>query len=116
MRGPAGAQIGGGMNGEQRPAVAVLGMGNLIYSDDGAGLRALRQLEKDPALPAGVDIVDGSAAGLPVVNLIENAERLLILDAVHVGAVPGTVVRLDDSDLKEISGVEPTSMSLGSPT
>ncbi len=92
------------MNGEQRPAVAVLGMGNLIYSDDGAGLRALRQLEKDPALPAGVDIVDGSAAGLPVVNLIENAERLLILDAVHVGAVPGTVVRLDDSDLKEISG------------
>lgn len=85
-------------------AVAVLGMGNLIYSDDGAGLRALWALEKAPGLPPGVELVDGSAAGLPVIGLIEKAERLLILDAVHIGAEPGAVVRLGEEDLREISG------------
>jgi hydrogenase maturation protease len=92
------------MRGEERPAVTVLGIGNLIYSDDGAGLRALWQLEKDPRLPSGVDLVDGSAAGLPVVSLVERAERLLILDAVHVGAEPGTVVRLGEDDLRDVPG------------
>jgi hydrogenase maturation protease len=92
------------MRAEERASVAVLGMGNLIYSDDGAGLRALWTLEKDPRLPAGVDLVDGSLAGLPVVSLVGNAERLLILDAVYVGAEPGTVVRLGDDDLRGILG------------
>lgn len=88
----------------RRASVAVLGLGNLIYSDDGAGLRALWALEKDPRLPPGVNLVDGSIAGLPVVSLIGRAERLLILDAVHVGAEPGTIVRLGQDDLRELPG------------
>ncbi len=92
------------MKAEERASVTVLGMGNLIYSDDGAGLRALWELEKDPRLPPGVNLVDGSIAGLPIISLIGNAERLLILDAVYVGATPGTVVRVGDKDLKAIPG------------
>jgi len=104
VRRRTGAAEGSGMNPDGGGAVAVLGMGNLIYSDDGAGLRALWALEKDPGLPPGVDLVDGSAAGLPVISLIEKAERLLVLDAVNVGAEPGAVIKLGEGDLREISG------------
>jgi hydrogenase maturation protease len=80
-------------------SLAVLGIGNLIYSDDGAGLEALRRLENDPRLPAGVRFIDASAGGLEVAARIGCASRLLILDAVDVGAVPGTVVRLTGDQL-----------------
>jgi hydrogenase maturation protease len=98
------AEIGGGVSPNGKSSIAVLGMGNLIYSDDGAGLRAFYRLEKDPRLPPGVDLVDGSAAGLPAVSLLENADRLLILDAVNVGVAPGTVVRLVPKDLNGLRG------------
>ena len=86
------------------PSIAVLGMGNLIYSDDGAGLRALWRLDKDPRLPRQVELVDGSGSGLPLVSRLAGAERLLILDAVYIGAPPGTVVRLGEEDLRGLSG------------
>jgi hydrogenase maturation protease len=92
------------VSADGRPVIAVLGMGNLIYSDDGAGLRALYRLEKDPRLPRGVDLVDGSATGLPLVSLLESADRLLILDAVNVGVEPGTLVRLGPGDLRGVRG------------
>jgi hydrogenase maturation protease len=104
VRGAQAAESGGDVSANGKPAIAILGMGNLIYSDDGAGLRAFYRLEKDPRLPAGVDLVDGSAAGLPAVSLLECADRLLILDAVNVGAEPGTVVRLGPEQLKGLPG------------
>jgi hydrogenase maturation protease len=80
-------------------SIAVLGIGNLIYSDDGAGLEALRRLENGPRLPAGVRFIDASSGGLEVAARIGRVSHLLILDAVDVGAIPGTVVRLTDDQL-----------------
>lgn|GEM_PF-303606 len=74
--------------------IAVLGLGNLIYSDDGAGLEALRRLAGHPTLPEGIDLIDGGLGGLEIAALLEDVSRLIILDAVDVGAAPGTVARM----------------------
>jgi hydrogenase maturation protease len=79
--------------------VAVLGIGNLIYSDDGAGVAALHRLAQDARLPPGVRLVDGSLSGLDTAARIGRTSRLLILDAVDVGAAPGTVVRMTAEEL-----------------
>jgi hydrogenase maturation protease len=81
-------------------ATVVVGVGSLIHSDDAAGLKALRLLEKDPRLPPGVELIDGSILGLDVIALIQNAACLLFLDAVDAGAEPGTVVRLEGETLR----------------
>jgi hydrogenase maturation protease len=89
---------------EEQAAAVVLGMGNLIYSDDGAGLEALSRLGRDPRLPEGVELVDGSLGGLEVAARIGRVSRLLILDAVDVGADPGTVVRMTGPQLEGLPG------------
>jgi hydrogenase maturation protease len=72
---------------------AVLGLGNPLLADDGAGLVMLERLQQSQAWPDDLQFVDGGTWGLSLLPLIEDVDRLLILDAVCTGEVPGTVVR-----------------------
>jgi hydrogenase maturation protease len=84
--------------------IVVLALGNLIRSDDGVGLFALRELEKDPGLPDCVTLVEGGTKGLELLPYICEAKRLLVLDAVDVGAQPGTIFRIEGQDLRTLPG------------
>jgi hydrogenase maturation protease len=86
------------------PKIVVLGLGNLIRSDDAVGLFALRHLEEDPRLPLHVSLVEGGTKGLELVPYICDASCLLVLDAVDVGAAPGTVLRIAGEDLRSLPG------------
>jgi len=77
----------------------VIGIGNTILSDDGVGVHAARRLQDDPRLPAGVSILDGGTFGPELAPLVSDASRLLFLDAVNSGDVPGTLTRMTGRDL-----------------
>ncbi len=67
-------------------------------ADDGLGLAALERLrgyEFDPV----VELVDGGTWGLNLLPVIEDASRVLLLDAINVGAAPGTMVVLERHQL-----------------
>lgn len=87
------------MNDNHRGPIIVVGVGSLVRSDDGAGLKALHRLEKDSRLPPGVELIDGSILGMDIIALVQNAARLLFLDAVDAGVEPGTVVRLEGEEI-----------------
>jgi hydrogenase maturation protease len=88
-----------------RPSkTVVLGLGNLIRSDDGIGLYALTQLEQDRRLPVDVRVVEGGTKGLELVPYICDACRLLVLDAVDVGTTPGAVTRIIGKEVCSLSG------------
>ncbi len=86
------------------PNTVVLGMGNLILSDDGVGVHALRALEMDPRLPPAVRLVDGGTFGTELVGFVAGAWRLVILDAVDVAAEPGTLIRVTGDELRDLPG------------
>jgi hydrogenase maturation protease len=90
------------MDPSDAPKIVVLALGNLIRSDDAIGLFALRHLEEDPRLPLLVSLVEGGTKGLELVPYICDASCLLVLDAVDVGATPGTVFRIAGEDLRSI--------------
>lgn len=74
----------------------VLGVGNVLVGDDGAGVHAARELERRVAagevrLPAGARIVDGGTLGLDLAPWLAGARAVVLLDAVDVGDPPGTV-------------------------
>lgn len=72
----------------------VLGLGNLLLSDEGFGIHAARRLEELYELPDDLDVVDGGTLGLGLLPLLEDADRILVIDAVDVGKPPGSVVRI----------------------
>jgi hydrogenase maturation protease len=73
----------------------VLGVGNLLLSDDGVGIHAIRRLRSGGPLPEQVEIVDGGTLGLGLLPLLVGVSRLIIVDAVDEGRPAGTLVRLD---------------------
>ncbi len=83
---------------------AVLGMGNPLCADDGAGIAALRLLERSGAVPKRTALIDGSVLGLETAAMIMGADHLLILDAVEAGAAPGTLIRMAGDALAGMMG------------
>ena len=73
----------------------VIGLGNPLMSDDGLGLIALERLRDGWAVPEGVTLVDGGTWGMNLLPVIEDAGRLILIDAIAVGATPGTPIRLE---------------------
>ena len=82
-----------------RRRTVVIGLGNPLMGDDGAGLAALARLEADYRLPADVDLVDGGTWGMNLLPVIEDAGRVLLLDAIHKDGAPGTLYRLSHYEL-----------------
>jgi len=85
-------------------AVAVLGLGNLVHSDDGVGVHAIHRLQTDARVPAGVVLLDGGTQGISLIPHISGFPRLLVIDAVDVGEAPGTVVRFEGRALDGLPG------------
>lgn len=82
-------------------SVVVIGCGNLLRGDDGAGPVLVRRLwETGP--PAGARLVDGGTAGMDVAFQMRGAERVVLIDASRSGAAPGTVFRVPGPELEEL--------------
>jgi hydrogenase maturation protease len=82
----------------------VLGLGNLVHSDDGLGVHAIQSLTNDPRIPADVVLMDGGTQGLSLLAHISSFQRLLVIDALDVAEAPGTVLRLEGQALKNLPG------------
>jgi len=94
------------------PAILVIGLGNLVHSDDGVGIHAIHRLQTDPRVPPEVPLVDGGTQGLSLIPHISGFARLLVIDAVDVSEQPGTIVRLDGKSLDGLRG-KPAVHQLG---
>jgi hydrogenase maturation protease len=79
---------------ETRERTLVIGLGNPLMGDDGIGLAALEQLVASWDV-AGVELVDGGTWGMNLLPLIESADTVILLDAIHLGRAPGTVIELE---------------------
>jgi len=77
-----------------RIPILVLGLGNVLCTDDGAGVAALHALLGTYELP-GVVALDGGTLGLTLLPLVENARQVVIVDAIRGDGPPGTLLRLE---------------------
>jgi len=82
------------------PRVVVLGVGNLVMGDEGAGVRCIELLEASRALPAGVVAIDGGTSTNELLGELEDLDLLVIVDAVATGGAPGSTVRLEGDRIR----------------
>ncbi len=76
--------------------------------DEGLGVHALQALEQRLDGRAGEDLelLDGGTLGLNLLMLVEDADYLLVLDAVNVGKAPGTVAELAKEEIPLFNGIK----------
>jgi len=72
------------------PKLLVLGIGNLLMSDEGVGVHVVHQLEKQD-LPHYVECLDGGTGSFYLLEAMQQADRILLIDAAAFGDNPGTI-------------------------
>lgn len=93
--------------------VLVLGIGNILLSDEGIGVRVVEALEEQYRLPPGVECVDGGTSGFALMDLFEGRDHVLIVDAIVSDAAPGTVVKLVDREVPTFFQARMTPHQIG---
>lgn len=82
------------------PKVIVLGIGNILLSDEGVGPKVALKLSSEYRFPPNVDIHDGGTIGLGLLPYIEEADCLLIIDAIDGPGEAGSIYRYTVDDFK----------------
>jgi hydrogenase maturation protease len=90
-------------------SVLVLGIGNLLWADEGFGVRAVEALHQRYEMPDAVTLLDGGTQGLNLLAPVCAADRVIVFDTIDFGLPPGTLRVFRDRDVPVWSG---TSMSL----
>ena len=92
------------------PSILVLGIGNLLWADEGFGVRCAEALAERFALPPQVTVMDGGTQGLYLLPYVEEARRLLVFDAVDYGDAPGTLRIVVGDEVPRFMGAKKMSL------
>ena len=92
------------------PRVLVLGIGNILWGDEGFGVRAVEAFHARFEVPERVTVLDGGTQGLYLVNFVEQADRLLVFDAIDYGLAPGTLHVVRDDAVPKFTGAKKMSL------
>ena len=91
-------------------SIVVLGIGNMLWADEGFGVRAVEALQARYTFASHVSLVDGGTQGLYLIPQVHAARKLLILDAVDYGLPPGTLKRVADDEVPRFMGAKKMSL------
>ncbi len=90
--------------------VLILGIGNLLWADEGFGVRALEHLHAHYSFPSNVTLLDGGTQGIYLVQYVEAADILVVFDAVDYGLPPGTLKQVLDNEVPRFMGAKKMSL------
>lgn len=74
--------------------IVILGIGNILISDEGFGVRVVEELQHTYRFPERVQVLDGGTLGLELLRFVKGSKKMIIVDAVDGGKEPGTMYHL----------------------
>lgn len=98
------------MNTCAAPRILILGIGNLLWADEGFGVRCVEALNESWRLPPEVLLMDGGTQGLYLLPYVQQADCLLVFDAVDYGDSPGTLREVVGNEVPRFMGVRKMSL------
>lgn len=105
---PQGGESGAGPATDD--TICVLGIGNVLWADEGFGVRCIEALQQRYAFAPHVQLIDGGTQGLYLVQHVQSASHLLIFDAVDYGLEPGTLKLVENEDVPRFMGAKKMSL------
>jgi hydrogenase maturation protease len=83
----------------EKKQVTVLGVGNILLSDEGFGVKVVLKMMQNYQFPENVCLVDGNVLGLNLLGTISDSDYLIVVDAIKNNEAPGTIYRIDAQDI-----------------
>lgn len=98
------------MEKSKTTSLLVLGIGNILWADEGFGVRCVEELNARYEFGDDVVVMDGGTQGLYLLPYVEDARRLIVFDAVDYGRAPGEIVVATDDDVPRFMGAKKMSL------
>lgn len=92
------------------PRVLLLGIGNLLWADEGFGVRAIEYLRDHYHFDDNVRLLDGGTQGIYLVQDIREADILVVFDAVDYGLAGGSLKRVEGDEVPCFLGCKKVSL------
>jgi hydrogenase maturation protease len=96
--------------GDKPASICVLGIGNVLWADEGFGVRCVEALQQRQEFADHVQLIDGGTQGLYLVQFVQDADALLIFDAIDYGLEPGTLKLVRDDEVPRFMGAKKMSL------
>jgi hydrogenase maturation protease len=90
--------------------ILVMGVGNLLWADEGFGVRCVEAFAARYAASDTLEILDGGTQGLALVPNVAAATRLILFDAVDFAKTPGSLVIARDAEVRGFVGADKMSL------
>jgi hydrogenase maturation protease len=96
-------------------ATLVLGLGNTLLGDEGVGVHVAQRLRAGYCFPQTTQVMDGGTLGLDLLPYVEDADRLVVIDAIQMDVEPGTVIRLEGEEVPAFLSLKVSPHQMGLP-
>jgi hydrogenase maturation protease len=83
------------------PDIMILGIGSILFSDDGFGIRVAQRIENEYEFPDNVLVVDGGVLGINLLGVISKPKHLIVVDTMRNKGKPGDLYRLEGDAIPE---------------
>lgn len=90
--------------------VLILGIGNVLWADEGFGVRAIEELNRQYRFNDNVTLMDGGTQGIYLVQHVQAADLLVVFDAIDYGLEGGTLKLIQDDDVPNFMGAKKMSL------
>lgn len=94
----------------QNKQVLLLGIGNVLWADEGFGVRCIETLHQYYTFPHNVTLMDGGTQGIYLVQHVQAADILVVFDAIDYGLEGGTLKTIEDADVPTFMGAKKMSL------
>lgn len=101
------------INSPTAQKITILGIGNTLFSDEGVGIHLLPILEKELRNFENIEIIEGLTDGIKLLGPVEDAENLIIVDAINAGKEGGTIISLKGDDIPNYYGIKMSVHQMG---
>ena len=87
------------MEPQKYPSILVLGIGNILFSDEGVGIRVIEAIQERYVLPPHVSVMDGGTLGIHLLGTISHVDYLIVVDVIRNEGQPGSLYRLAGEEI-----------------
>jgi len=96
--------------GDAGRRILILGIGNVLWADEGFGVRCVERMAERFRFPDQVRLLDGGTQGLYLLPFLEEADVLIVFDAVDYGLAPGTLKIVEGDEVPAFLGAKKMSL------